>query len=67
MLSRRKCMLRLSALAGTTLAPCALAQTPQSPTKVTQAAVRYQDRPNNMQMCGMCKFYIPQEARVGMG
>ncbi len=68
MLSRRKYILRLSALAGTTLAPSAFAQTPPQPAaKVTQADARYQSHPNNMQMCGMCKFYIPAEGQSGHG
>jgi hypothetical protein len=71
-LTRRRCILRLSAVAGVTMAGQAIAeqtqQTPaDTPTKATQAAVQYQDRPKNMQMCGMCKFYIPSGGQSGSG
>ncbi len=35
--------------------------------KATKAAARYQDSPNNRQMCGMCKFYIPPGGQAGSG
>jgi hypothetical protein len=39
----------------------------QTPGKVTKAAAHYQDGPNNGQMCGMCKFYIPRGGQAGSG
>ncbi len=39
----------------------------ETPTKITQAAAQYQDHPKNMQMCGMCKFYIPPGGQAGSG
>jgi hypothetical protein len=62
MLSRRQC-LRMSTVAA--LARSASAE--ETPTKATQAAARYQDHPNNMQMCGMCKVYIPPGGQAGSG
>ncbi len=35
--------------------------------KVTKEVAKYQDHPNNMQMCGMCKFYIPSGGKAGAG
>jgi hypothetical protein len=57
MLSRREWIGRLLTLAG--VAGLATRGAAETTTKVTRAAARYQDSPNNMQMCGMCKFYIP--------
>ncbi len=39
----------------------------ETPTKITQAAAQYQDHPKDMQMCGMCKFYIPPDGQAGSG
>ncbi len=39
----------------------------ETPGKVTKAAARYQDRPNDGQMCGMCRFYIPPGGQAGSG
>ncbi len=38
-----------------------------APPKVTKAAAHYQDYPNDGQMCGMCKFYIPPGGSPGAG
>jgi hypothetical protein len=66
MLSRRGWIARLSSCLG--VAGFAwVAQAEETPTKVTQEAVHYQDHPNNMQMCGMCKFYIPSGGQAGGG
>ncbi len=65
MLSRREWIRRLLMLAGVAgFSTCGAAETP---AKVTQADAHYQDRPNNMQMCGMCRFYIPRGGRSGSG
>ena len=37
----------------------------ETPTKITQAAAQYQDHPRNMQMWGICKFYIPPGGQAG--
>jgi len=66
MQSRREWIGRLLALvglAGLTRRGDAAAM----PTKVTQADTHYQDRPNNGQMCGVCKFYIPAGGQAGSG
>ena len=60
MLSRRQC-LRGSMLVALTRQ----AGAEETPTKITQAAAQYQDHPRNMQMCGMCKFYIPPGGQAG--
>jgi hypothetical protein len=66
MLSRRKWIVRLSTLVGLTgLIRDGLAA--ETPAKVTQVAAQYQDHPNNMQMCGMCKFFIPPGGQAGSG
>ena len=65
MVSRRQCVTGLLSLAG--LAGVATRGTAAEAGKVTQEAAKYQDRPNNMQMCGMCKFYIPPGGRAGSG
>jgi hypothetical protein len=65
MLSRRRWISGLSTLTGAVLMRSGIAE--ESHTKVTQDAARYQDHPNNMQMCGMCKFYIPQGGHAGSG
>jgi hypothetical protein len=41
------------------------AETPSG--KVTKEVAKYQAQPNNMQMCGMCKFYIPSGGKAGSG
>jgi hypothetical protein len=39
------------------------AETP--PQKVSKEVAKYQDRPNTMQACGMCKFLIPSGGKAG--
>jgi hypothetical protein len=64
MLSRRTWMVRLPTfLRAPGIARVAPAAEP--PTKVTQTAARYQDHAKNMQMRGMCKFYIPPGGNAG--
>lgn len=66
MLSRREWIGRLSALVGLA-GVTRRGDAAETPAKVTQAVAHYQDRPNNMRMCGMCKFYIPPGGRAGSG
>jgi hypothetical protein len=66
MLSRRACIARLWTFVGAA-GVARVALTEEAPTKATQEAARYQDHPNNMQMCGMCKFYIPPGGQAGRG
>ena len=35
--------------------------------QVSKETAKYQDHPNNMQMCGMCKFYMPPGGQAGSG
>ncbi len=65
MLSRREWIGRLLTLAG--MAGLATRGAAETTAKVTKTAAHYQDRPNNMQMCGMCKFYIPPGGHAGSG
>lgn len=66
MLSRREWIRWLLTLAG--LAAFARrGQAAETPSKISKEAAKYQDQPNNMQMCGMCKFYIPPGGRAGSG
>ena len=39
----------------------------ETPSKVSKEVAKYQDHPNAMQMCGMCKFYIYRGGRAGSG
>lgn len=39
----------------------------QPPAKVSKETAKYQGHPNAMQMCGMCKFYVPPGGRAGTG
>lgn len=69
MLSRRewvKWILSAPAVVG--LAGTSLAQTgAQTGGKVSQEAAKYQDAPNNGQICGMCKYFIPPGGQAGSG
>jgi hypothetical protein len=65
MYSRRQWIARLLVLPGIVGLTTRGAAEPAG--KATKAAARYQDRPNNGQMCGMCKFYIPPGGRAGAG
>src|SRR5215469_10923341 len=67
MLSRREWIYRLLALAGVAglIGHGRAAETPGN--KTSKETAKYQDHPNNMQMCGMCKFYIPAGGKAGEG
>jgi hypothetical protein len=66
MMSRRDWIARLLTLGG--LAAFARAgQAAETPAKIGKEAAKYQDRPKNGQMCGMCKFYVPPGGRAGSG
>jgi hypothetical protein len=67
MLSRREWIGRALGLAGM-VGLTRRGQAVETPSKVRKETAKYQDHPNNMQMCGMCKFYIPPggRARAGM-
>ena len=65
-LRRREWIWRALTLAGLAgLARRGLAAQPSA--KVDKETAKYQDHPNAMQMCGMCKFYIPRGGRPGAG
>lgn len=66
MLSRRESIGRILTLVGLAAAT-GRGVAAETPAKATQTAVRYQDHPNNGQMCGMCKFYIPPGGHAGAG
>ena len=67
MLSRREWICRLLALAGVAglIGHGRAAETPGN--KASKETAKYQDHPNNMQMCGMCKFYISPGGKAGSG
>ena len=66
MLSRREWIGRLLTLAGLTgVMPRGHAA--EAPAKVSQTTAKYQDRPNNGQMCSTCKFYIRPGGQAGSG
>ena len=70
MLSRREWigrLLTLGSVAGLTGRGRA-AETPgKKAIKASKETVKYQEHPNNMQMCGMCKFYISPGGKAGSG
>lgn len=66
MLSRRDWLVLLSGLAGISAIGRGRAAETQ-PQKVSKEIAKYQDHPNTMQMCGMCKFYIPPGGQPGHG
>ena len=67
MLSRRSwCGLVMVAGAYALTGRGSSAETPP-PGRVGKEVAKYQDHPNNMQMCGMCKFYIPPGGKAGTG
>ena len=70
MLSRREWIGQLLALAGVAglIGRGRAAETPGNKTsKANKETAKYQDHPNNMQMCGMCKFYVPSGGKAGSG
>jgi hypothetical protein len=66
MLSRRGWIGRALGLAGL-VGLTRRGRAAETPSKVSKEVAKYQDHPNNMQMCGMCKFYIPPGGRAGAG
>lgn len=55
----RRSWLKGAAIFATTagVAPLLSSKSPAA-AKVTKSTVHYQDHPNNMQMCGMCKYFV---------
>jgi hypothetical protein len=43
------------------------ARAAETPSKLSKEVAKYQDHPNAMQMCGMCRFYTPPSGRAGAG
>jgi len=39
----------------------------ETAAKASKTVAKYQDNPNNGQMCGTCKFFIPAGGRAGSG
>jgi len=59
-LSRRAWVVRLSTVLGAVgVARVARAE------QITQEAAHYQDCPNNLRTCGMCRSYIPPGGKAG--
>ena len=70
MLSRREWIGRLLTLGSVTgvIGRGRAAEPPaEKAVKASKETVKYQDQPNNMQMCGMCKFYTPPGGKAGAG
>lgn len=65
MVSRRECLTGLLSLSG--LVGVAGRGAAETAAKVTKDAAHYQNHPNRMQMCGMCKFYVAPGGRAGSG
>ena len=63
--SRRAWLGRLAALAG--MAGLSLRRAGATAPKATKQAARYQDRPNNGRMCGMCRYFIAPGGTAGSG
>ncbi len=67
MLSRRGLIGRLLALASVA-GLTGRGRAAEAPgDKASKPTVKYQVHPNNMQMCGMCRFYIPPGGKAGSG
>jgi hypothetical protein len=66
MVSRRAWIGRLLTLAGLT-GLTLRGHAAETPGKVSQVVAKYQDRPNNGQMCSTCKFYIRPGGQTGSG
>lgn len=66
MLSRREWIGRLLALGGL-VAATRQGRAAVRVARVSKVTAKYQDSPKNMQMCGMCKFYVPTGGRAGAG
>jgi hypothetical protein len=65
MFSRREWIVQLLTLPG--FAGLAARGAAETAGKVSKTEAQYRDRPNDMQMCGMCKFYISPGSRAGSG
>ena len=63
--SRRAWLGRLAALAW--VAGLSLRRAGATAPKATKQAARYQDRPNNGRMCGMCRYFIAPGGAAGSG
>jgi hypothetical protein len=63
-ISRRTWLRKVALLTAAAGVPSPLASAKPTEEKASKSAVHYQDRPKNMQMCGMCKFF---EGHGGMG
>lgn len=67
MLSRREWFLGLLTLTSVTVLIRRGHATGTPENKVSKETAKYQGHPNNMQMCGMCKSYIPPGGKAGSG
>lgn len=67
MLSRREWLILFSGLVGGLGLVGRGRATQAPPQKISKETAKYQDHPNDMKMCGMCKFYIPPGGRPGAG
>jgi hypothetical protein len=58
MISRRKWLMKSALFTATAGAPPLLTSASSTEGKTSKSVVHYQDHPKQMQMCGMCKFFI---------
>ncbi len=63
--SRRGWLAKAALVAGAAGATSLLPYSSSAEGKASKSTVHYQGHPNEMQMCGMCKFFISANGRRG--
>ena len=64
-ISRRKWLIESALFTAATGSPLLLASASSAEGKASKRVVDYQDHPKQMQMCGMCKFFVSARGRGG--
>ena len=64
-ISRRKWLIKSALFTAATGSPLLLASASSAEGKASKSVVHYQDHPKQMQMCGMCKFFVSAGGRGG--
>jgi hypothetical protein len=64
-ISRRKWLIESALFTAATGSPLLLASASSAEGKASKRVVHYQDHPKQMQMCGMCKFFVSARGRGG--
>jgi hypothetical protein len=64
-ISRRKWLIESALFTAATGSPLLLASASSAEGNASKRVVHYQDHPKQMQMCGMCKFFVSAGGRGG--